>query len=688
MRLKKYKNKKNRKKGKPTLFSCIHKEYTTVTKQYKNNWFTKQYMLFLVIALLFVESNGLRSISSINPRSFLSMEYDAKINSAIKYKSLLKEDSYNKLIEKIDNHEVSKIYFSDTLNSVFSENKEENGVIIEDFSLTKINPFLTNSLSERSVKNNIEPIFLQSPVQSNSDFFLRGAFGIFESYIFPFLFITFVIRLFQNRPGTGGMPGMPGMPGFSQTKDINSDKLMIQKSNITLNSFAGSPEIFEECTEVVSYLKNDTLYKEAGAEIPRGILLDGPPGTGKTLLAKAIASEADANFISVAASEFVELFVGMGAAKIRNLFKNARENKPCIIFIDEIDAVGRQRGAGINMANDEREQTLNQLLAEMDGFADNEGVLIIAATNRKDVLDSALLRPGRFDRLITVPLPDREAREQIFKVHSKNKKFDPNVDLNTLAELTPGFSGAQIKNLMNEAAIFAARNGSSIIKQANVLNALDKAIVGLEKRNDTRSMDSKLRVSIHEAGHAVLAALYVEYFELKKVTIQSTYNGAGGYTLFSELRNITESGLYTKDLLKKRLIIAMGGKAAENIFYGEEHVSIGAVQDLKQANSLAQRMIGNYGMGNKLEVFYNENIDSEINPFLGRSLSGGQKYSEKIKEIADKEALELVNDAFNEAKEILIQNKKSVDEIVAFLLDERTLYGKKVYEIIDPKRIY
>ena len=642
-------------------------------------------MLFIIIALLFLQSNGLRSISSINSRSFLSMEYDAKINSALKFKSLLKEDSYNKLVEKIDKHEVSKIYFSNTLNSVISENKEENGEIIEDFSVTKINPFLTNSLSDLSIKNNVQAIFLQDPTPSTGDFLLRGAFGFFESYIFPFLFITFIITLFQNRAGSGGMPGMPG---FAQPKSINSDKLTVQKANITLNSFAGSPEIFEECTEVVSYLKNDTLYKEAGAEIPRGILLDGPPGTGKTLLAKAIASEADANFISVAASEFVELFVGMGAAKIRNLFKNARENTPCIIFIDEIDAVGRQRGAGINMANDEREQTLNQLLAEMDGFADNEGVLIIAATNRKDVLDSALLRPGRFDRLITVPLPDREAREQIFKVHSKNKKFDQSVDLNTLAELTPGFSGAQIKNLMNEAAIFAAKNGSSVIKQVNVLNALDKAIVGLEKRNDTRSVESKLRVSIHEAGHAVLAALYVEYFELKKVTIQSTYNGAGGYTLFNELQNITESGLYTKDLLKKRLIIAMGGKAAENIFYGEEHVSVGAVQDLKQANSLAQRMIGNYGMGSKLEVFYNENIDSERNPFLGRSLSGGQKYSEKIKEMADKEALELVNDAYQEAKEILIQNKKCVDEIVAFLLHERTLYGEKVYEIIDPKRIY
>ena len=299
-----------------------------------------------------------------------------------------------------------------------------------------------------------------------------------------------------------------GLNSIFETKNINKDIPTIQKANISLSSFAGSPEIFQECTEVVSYLKNSTIYKNAGAEIPKGILLEGPPGTGKTLLAKAIASEAGANFISITASEFVEVFVGVGASKIRKLFENARNNKPCIIFIDEIDAVGRQRGAGINMANDEREQTLNQLLAEMDGFGDNEGILVIAATNRKDVLDSALLRPGRFDRLITVPLPDRDSRRQILNVHTKNKVFSKDVNLDLVAELTTGFSGAQLKNLMNEAAIYAARKGNTIINEIDIMNALDKLIIGLIKNNDTRDHVAKRRIAIHEVGHR-LFGIYI-----------------------------------------------------------------------------------------------------------------------------------------------------------------------------------
>jgi cell division protease FtsH len=456
----------------------------------------------------------------------------------------------------------------------------------------------------------------------------------------------------------------------------------MEKSNITLTSFAGSPEIFEECTEVVSYLKNSTIYKNAGAEIPRGILLEGPPGTGKTLLAKAIASEADANFVSITASEFVEVFVGAGASKIRNLFNTARDNKPCIIFIDEIDSVGRQRGAGINMANDEREQTLNQLLAEMDGFSDNEGILIMAATNRKDVLDAALLRPGRFDRIITVALPDKNSRKDILLVHSRNKQLDTSINIELIAELTAGFSGAQIKNLLNEAAIYAARTGNTIIKEQDILNALDKLIVGLIRKTDTRGEDARRRIAIHETGHAILCSEFKEYFELKKVTIQSTYNGAGGYTLFNEYQNITESGLYTKNLLKKRLIIAMGGKAAENIYYGEEYVSVGAVQDLKQANSMAQRMIGNYGMGKLLETFYNEDVDSDRNPFLGRTLGVGTKYSEKTKEIMDAESLELVRNAYDEAKRILSENRVKMDIIIDNLIQKNTLYTKEFDDLI------
>jgi len=613
---------------------------------------------------------------------FRGLRMTADINNVVRNKFLLQPTGYNSLVNKIENHDVSKIYFSEKLDTVIAENNDEKGAIYEDYTITKINPLITSSLTDLSVKNKVETVFLVDPRPPITSILANNVLGFIEGGFFPLLFLSLLIANFRASQMNSGSPFMPGMPGMPGSNSLEKDKMLVTKANITLSSFAGSPEIFEECTEVVSYLKNNTLYQNAGAEIPRGILLEGPPGTGKTLLAKAIASEADANFISVAASEFVELFVGMGAAKIRALFKRARENKPCIIFIDEIDAVGRQRGTGINMGNDEREQTLNQLLAEMDGFADNEGILIMAATNRKDVLDAALLRPGRFDRLITVPFPDKESRKQILKVHSKNKVLDETINMDLVAELTNGFSGAQIKNLLNEAAILAAREGKTIITENNILSSLDKLLVGIAKRVDTRDEDARRRVAIHETGHALLAAMFDQYFELKKVTIQSTYNGAGGYTIFNEYGNIVDSGLYTKDLLLKRLVISLGGKAAENLFYGDMHVSVGAVQDLKQANSLAQRMIGNFGMGEKMEVFYNENVDNDRTPFLGRSLSMGDKYSDKTKQIFDKESINLVNMAYLEAKQMLEQNKPLMEKVVDTLMQKVTLTGNEFKDLM------
>jgi cell division protease FtsH len=596
----------------------------------------------------------------------------------IRDKYFYSEMSYNSLIKNIESHRVKNLYFNERMDSVIAEDTEDHENYLEDYSVTKITPFVTNSLVDLSVKNEVTTFFAQLPqpnvYQQMAGNILNGA----EMFLFPILLFASFVSFFR---ANSQMSNPSAFLGGGMKNDLNQDKINMQKANISLASFAGSPEIFQECVEVVSYLKNSTLYEQAGAEIPRGILLEGSPGTGKTLLAKAIASEAEANFISIAASEFVEIFVGMGASKIRNLFNTARKNKPCIIFIDEIDAVGRQRGAGINMANDEREQTLNQLLAEMDGFANNEGILIIAATNRRDVLDAALLRPGRFDRIINVPLPDAESREKILKVHTKNKMLENAINLNLVAELTGGFSGAQLKNLMNEAAILCARDGNTIIAEKNILEALDKLIVGIVKKVDTRDEDAKRRVAIHEAGHAILAALYNNYFDLKKVSIQSTYNGAGGYTVFNEYKNVTESGLYTKDLLFKRLMVGMGGKAAENIFYGDDHVSVGAVQDLKQTNSLAQRMIGNYGMGLKMEVFYNDEVDNERNPFLGRSLSMGGKYSEHTKEIFDKESLNLVKSAYSEAKTVLSQNKEIIETLIQKLLENSVLTGHEVRQL-------
>ena len=624
------------------------------------------------------------------------------INKALKYKNYLPLKPIGNLLTDIQDHQVDAIYFSNDLQNVYSEKHHsiivtpsdlDETSVLTDFSVTNSNPVLANQIIEISNKNKVDSVILIKEVDPFTTYtsgitnFIGNSFD-FAIYFSIFIFLTrSVFSFFQGNTGgpsssNFGMP--PFMPGMGS--GLNKDKINMQKSNVTLASWAGSPEIFQECAEVVSYLKNSTLYERAGAEIPRGILLEGPPGTGKTLIAKAIASEADANFISVSASEFVELFVGMGAAKVRNLFKQARDNTPCIIFIDEIDAVGKQRGTGINMGNDEREQTLNQILSEMDGFEQNDGVLVIAATNRKDVLDAALLRPGRFDRLINVPLPDTNSRKAILKVHTGNKNISEGLNLDFLAEMTAGFSGAQLKNLVNEGAINAAREAREIIEQNDIENALEKIVVGIAKKVDTRSNDALLRVAVHEIGHAFIAAFFKDYFELKKVTIQSTYNGAGGYTLFNEYPEITESGLYTKDLLKKRLIVALGGKAAEHVFYGEDFISVGASQDLKQANSIAQRMIGNYGMGDELNVFYNENTDSDRNPFLGRTLGMADKYSDKTKQKFDAEALLLVNEAYSKAISIIKDNKSKINILVRMLLDNVTLDGKFVNFYVNSKK--
>lgn len=608
-----------------------------------------------------------------------------------------KPATLGELYENIETHNVDNVYFSDDLQNVYFQELKDPTVDPDDSSpvpyrMARSNPLLTDRLITFSKENKVNTVFLKQAANPVRD--VVQVIGQTVDFVFlPVVCLIILRSIFSFQQTMGGFPGSRrgplgrdgGIPFYSNPnkKQKTEDQLNMQKLNISLKSWAGSPEIFEECTEIVSYLKNATVYKNAGAEIPKGILLEGPPGTGKTLLAKAIASETDAWFLSVSASEFIELFVGLGAQKIRNLFAKARENKPAIIFIDEIDSIGRQRGAGVNMGNDEREQTLNQLLAEMDGFAQNDGIIVIAATNRRDVLDAALLRPGRFDRIVNVPLPDRESRRSILGVHTQNKTMDTGIQLDFLSDATGGFSGAELKNLVNEAAIYAARAGNVTITQQNMEDALEKSVVGIVKKMDTRSEEAKMRVAIHEIGHAFLAAYFKQYFQLKKVTIQSTYNGAGGYTLFSEYPDVLESGLYTKDLLQKRLVVGLGGKAAETVFYGKEQVSLGAVQDLKQANSMARRMIGNYGMGEHLEVFFDENLDSSRNPFFGRSLASGSVYSDQTLESVDKESLRLVNEAYLEAVNILEQNRNSVLLLVNLLINGTTLSGETVRNFVD-----
>jgi cell division protease FtsH len=618
-----------------------------------------------------------------NSYAFLNTNLKMTLNNDYdmihKYRSFLPKDSYNNIIQNVLDKKIDKIYIDNNYKEMISvDNLPQTDIVYNHYHYASINQMVLPNLIDKTSEAHI-PIYF-TDFDSNFVYLqniisnLSGFFGfIIPAYIALNLFLLFIN---SRRPQNIGSPQNP-MFGFLQKDNTN-----FVKPNVTLDSWAGSPEVIDECREVITFIENKERFQQIGAEMPKGILLEGPPGTGKTLLAKAIATATNSNFIAISASEFVELYVGMGASRVRNLFKNARENRPSIIFIDEIDAVGRQRGAGINMANDEREQTLNQLLYEMDGFSNNTDIIIMAATNRKDVLDQALLRPGRFDRIIKVPLPDTSSREKILSYYLKNKNLEKSFDIKLIAELASGFSGAQLKNLINEAAILSARNNYTTIQEKFMFDAFEKSIVGLIKTNATIAPDTRLRVALHEAGHSLLALKYSRYFDFQKVSIQPTYNGAGGYTIFSEKSEIKEGGLYTKDLLKKRLIITMGGKAAETIYYGSEFVSMGAIQDLSQANNLAKRMVGNFGMGNKLEVFYNEDINDDANPFLGRSLSMGEKYSQNTKYMMDKESLELVREAYHEAINYLTLNRVKLIKFTELLQNNTILYKKDICDFL------
>lgn len=608
-------------------------------------------------------------------------------------------EDYHDMMQELKHNEISQIFIHTNYKQVVSLHIDNVDSI--SYHMTNIHPALVSNLIEKTIENNV-PIYFENftpdvwiQIQNIMNEIIQiGSYGL------PILFILTlfspILNFFSNpisntnvKKGGNSLQG-PNSNPFQMSNPMQSlfkqTEIPYIKPNVSISSWMGSPEIVEECKEIISYIETKEKFDKIGAEIPRGILLDGPPGTGKTLLAKAIATETNSTFISIAGSEFVEMFVGMGAAKVRELFNTARLNSPCIIFIDEIDAVGKQRGGpngGMGGSNDEREQTLNQLLYEMDGFENNEGITIIAASNRRDVLDKALLRPGRFDRIIRVPLPDKDSREKILgyyleKMNNKSQeqiegleeKEKEKIDVSAIAEMSDGFSGAQLKNLVNEAGIFAVRNNDTQITQTYLFDAFEKSIVGLIRKNATTSSETTHRVAIHEIGHVFLTIYYYHYFEFQKVSIQSTYEGAGGYTILTINPNNKIEGLYTKDLLKKRLMIMMGGKVAETIFYGEDHVSSGATQDLKQANELARQMIGNYGMGNELQVFYDENVEK------GTGIMNQNIYSEETKQKIDKEVYELVSSAYKDAFNIINKEKNDFMILVELLKEKKVLYKK------------
>lgn len=451
---------------------------------------------------------------------------------------------------------------------------------------------------------------------------------------------------------------------------------MEAETGIMFKDVAGVEEAKEELAEVVTFLKEPNKFTAIGAKIPRGMLLIGPPGTGKTLLAKAIAGEAGVPFFSISGSEFVEMFVGVGASRVRDLFRKAQENAPCLVFIDEIDAVGRQRGAGIGGGNDEREQTLNQLLTEMDGFEGNSGIIVIAATNRPDVLDQALLRPGRFDRQVTVDYPDRLGRLAILEVHAQDKKVAEDVDLEAIARRTPGFSGADLANLLNEAAIFTARRRKEAITSSEINDAIDRVVAGMEGTALTDGKSKRL-IAYHEVGHAIVGTILKDHDPLQKVTIIPR-GRAQGLTWFTPNE---EQGLTTKAQFRAQIAVALGGRAAEDIVFGYDEITSGASQDIQMLTNIARQMVTKFGMS-ELGHFALETNRGEV--FLRNDWFGERpEYSEAIAQRIDLKVREIINECYETAKQIIRDNRQLVDRLVDRLIEEETIEGEDFSRLVN-----
>ncbi|CDZ99598.1 ATP-dependent zinc metalloprotease FtsH [Metalysinibacillus saudimassiliensis] len=533
-------------------------------------------------------------------------------------------------------------------------------------------PITNQSLMDRidkAVEENTKIAYLQAPETSGWLQFLLG--------IIPFIVIIFLFFFLLSQSQGGGNRVM----NFGKSKAKLYDN---EKKKVRFTDVAGADEEKQELVEVVDFLKDHRKFTEIGARIPKGILLVGPPGTGKTLLARAVAGEAGVPFFSISGSDFVEMFVGVGASRVRDLFENAKKNAPCIIFIDEIDAVGRQRGAGLGGGHDEREQTLNQLLVEMDGFGANEGIIIIAATNRPDILDPALLRPGRFDRQITVGRPDVKGREAVLKVHARNKPLSDSVDLGAIAQRTPGFSGADLENLLNEAALVAARRNKKKIDMFDIDEATDRVIAGPAKTSRVISEKERNIVAYHEAGHVVVGLTLDQAEKVHKVTIVPR-GQAGGYAVMLPKE---DRYFMTKPELLDKIAGLLGGRVAEDIIFGE--VSTGAHNDFQRATGIARSMVTEYGMSDKLGPMQFGSAQGG-NVFLGRDINSEQNYSDSIAYEIDKEMQSMIVEQYERTKQILTENRDLLELIAKTLLDVETLDAQQIESLRDtgklPERI-
>ena len=567
--------------------------------------------------------------------------------------------TYSELIDKIEKNEVTDIEISYDGESATVKLKGDNSV--KNVNIPNVENLLEN-LNSSMKTNSINVTSAEEP-------FLN----IVADLLVPISSIILILMLLMLFSGGSQNQGANGALSFgkSRARMINSNS----KSKVTFADVAGIDEEKEELEEVVDFLKNPKKFTDMGARIPKGVLLVGQPGTGKTLLAKAVAGEAGVPFFFISGSDFVEMFVGVGASRVRDLFEEAKRNAPSIIFIDEIDAVGRQRGAGLGGGHDEREQTLNQLLVEMDGFTANEGVIVIAATNRPDVLDKALLRPGRFDRQIVVPAPDVKAREQILEVHSKKKKFEDDVDLKLIAKNTSGFTGADLENLLNEAALLAARRNKTAIGQREIEDAMVKVTMGPEKKSRVRNDKEKRLTAYHEAGHAVVSKFLPTQDPVHEISIIPR-GMAGGYTMY---RPTEDKSFISKTEMLENIVSLLGGRVSEQIVLGD--ISTGASNDIQRATQIAKAMCTKYGMSDRIGTITLGTDQDEV--FLGRDLAQSKPYSEETAGIIDEEIKRIIDWAYKRATDILEANRDKLDKVAVVLIEKEKITGDEFDRIFE-----
>ena len=568
--------------------------------------------------------------------------------------------SYSDFLNDFQAGNVSKVEISQnsevptgTVKVTFSDSTRST----ERFNVTNVNDITSLVAAADSVKLVVNDVVRES---------------IFVTTILPFLLIAaamVMVTLIINRQAAGGGGGANSkMMNFGKSRAKMTDPNA--PGRVTFKDVAGLAEEKEELEEIVDFLKYPKKYVDIGARIPKGVILTGPPGTGKTLLAKAVAGEAGVPFFSISGSDFVEMFVGVGASRVRDLFEDGKKNAPCIIFIDEIDAVARRRGTGMGGGHDEREQTLNQLLVEMDGFGVNEGIIVMAATNRVDILDPAILRPGRFDRKVVVGRPDVKGRKEILEVHSRNKKLGDDVDLETVAHTTAGFAGADLENLMNEAAINAAAHNRQFISRKDIEQAFIKIGIGKEKKSRLISDEEKRITAYHEAGHAILFHELKDVGPVHTISIIPTGTGAAGYTMplpgKDEMFN-------TKGKMLQNIIVSLGGRIAEELVFDD--VTTGASQDIKQATQTARAMVTQYGFSDKLGLVNYGSDDDEV--FIGRDLAHTKSYGEGVASVIDEEVKNIIDDCYDKAKEIIIKHRKVLDDCAKLLIEKEKITGEE-----------